>query len=125
MRGLNKHFPLFLFSSPRPSRQLLLRCSTYLHPCRHPAGAGDFFLNLTALGAAPHFIIIAGCLFKMRTFVNFLLVQHADTIQRALLWMQHAGLEVASPAGVRTAKPVGALSGDEHTLLCRVRPGSW
>ncbi len=29
----------------------------------------------------------------MRTFVNFLLIHDADTIQRALLWMQHAGLE--------------------------------
>jgi N-acetylglucosaminyldiphosphoundecaprenol N-acetyl-beta-D-mannosaminyltransferase len=29
----------------------------------------------------------------MRTFVNSLVVHHAGTIQRALLWMQHAGLE--------------------------------
>ena len=32
--------PASMQSSPQPSRQPLLRCSTYLHPCRHPTGEG-------------------------------------------------------------------------------------
>ena len=30
----------FNASSPKPSQQLLLHCSTYQHPCRHPAREG-------------------------------------------------------------------------------------
>jgi len=32
------NYMLFIFSSPLPSRQLLLHCSTYPHPCGYPAG---------------------------------------------------------------------------------------
>ncbi len=38
--GTAEHRVSFVSPSPQPSRQPLLRCSNYLHPCRHPAGEG-------------------------------------------------------------------------------------